>query len=293
MELRRLANKLGAEVKGVDLRKPLPEAELRDIRRAWNDHLVLLFRGQELSPEEHIAFSRNFGDLDRHEALPRYRHPDHPEIFMVTNRQVDGKPSATRNTGRQWHNDLSYTTRPATGALLHCRECPPVGGDTMFANMYEAFETLSSPMQRFLEPLWAVHDIMGSRDLRTRDPAQIAELRKINPPVAQPAVRIHPETGRKALNVHEMMCTHFVGMTREESQPILQFLHEHSTRHENVYRHMWRVDDLLLWDNRCTLHIALADYEHTSPRHMLRTTILGDKVGQVVGDDELAKIAWH
>ena len=291
MELRRLSNGLGAEVLGVDLAKPMRDTEIQAIRAAWGDHLVLLFRNQALSPEAHIAFSRRFGELDRHEALPRYRHPEHAEIFMVTNHEIEGKPSATRNTGRQWHNDLSYTTRPAMGALLYCRESPPVGGDTMFANMYKAYETLSAPMRRFLDPLWAVHDIMGSRDLHKRDPAQVAELRRINPPVAQPVVRTHPETGRKALNVHEMMTTHFVGMTRAESRPILEFLFEHSTPHENVYRHQWQVDDLLLWDNRCTLHIALADYEHTSPRHMLRTTLLGEKMGRVVGEEEVAKIA--
>ncbi len=291
MEVRPLANALGAEVSGIDLAKPLRPGEAEALREAWHAHLVLVFPGQRLSPAAHIAFSRHFGELDRHEALPRYRHPDHPEIFMITNHEVDGKPSATRNTGRQWHNDLSYTTRPATGALLYCRECPPVGGDTMFANMYRAYETLSKPMRDFLDPLWAVHDVMGSRDLRKRDPAQVAEIRRLNPPVAQPVVRTHPQTGRKALNVHEMMCTHFVGMSREESRPILEFLYEHSTPHENVYRHRWQVDDLLMWDNRCTLHIALADYEHTSPRHMLRTTLLGEPMGRLVGEDEIAKIA--
>ena len=290
MEVRRLANALGAEISGIDLAHPLSAAQADAVRAAWHEHLVLLFRNQRLSPDAHIAFSRHFGELDRHEALPRYRHPDHPEIFMITNHEVDGKASATRNTGRQWHNDMSYTVRPAMGSLLYCRECPSVAGDTMFANMVRAYETLSKPMRDFLDPLWAVHDVMGSRDLRKRDPAQIAEIRKLTPPVAQPVVRTHPATGRKALNVHEMMCTHFVGMTREESRPILEFLYEHSTPHENVYRHRWQVDDLLMWDNRCTLHIALADYEHTSPRHMLRTTLLGEPMGRIVGDDEVAKI---
>jgi taurine dioxygenase len=291
MELRPLSNALGAEIVGVDLSRPLRDADVDAIRAAWHDHLVLLFRNQALTPEAHIAFSRHFGELDRHEALPRYRHPQHAEIFMVTNREVDGKPSATRNTGRQWHNDLSYTTHPAMGALLYCVECPPVGGDTMFANMYRAYESLSAPMREFLDPLWAVHDVMGSRDLRKRDPAQVAELRRINPPVAQPVVRTHPQTGRKALNVHEMMCTHFVGMSRDESRPILEFLYEHSTPHENVYRHRWQVNDLVMWDNRCTLHIALADYQHTSPRHMLRTTLLGEECGKLVDENEIAKIA--
>src|SRR5688500_17089794 len=153
MEPCRLSNALGAEVMGVDLAKPLSDADFEAIRSAWHEHLVLLFRGQQLSPQEHIVFSRRFGDLDRHEALPRYRHPDHAEIFMVTNHEIDGKPSATRNTGRQWHNDMSYTTRPALGSLLYCRESPPVGGDTMFANMYRAYEALSAPMRHFLDPL--------------------------------------------------------------------------------------------------------------------------------------------
>lgn len=292
MELRRLSNSLGAEVIGVDLAQPLAPADLDEIRAAWRDHLVLLFRNQQLTPQAHIDFSRQFGDLDRHEALPRYRHPDHPEIFMITNHEIDGKPSATRNTGRQWHNDLSYTTRPAMGSLLYCRECPPVGGDTMFANMYLAYETLSKPLRDFLAPLSAVHDVMGSRDLRKRDPEQIAELRRLNPPVSHPVVRRHPVSGRQALNVHEMMCTHFVGMGREESQPILHFLEQHATAHENVYRHQWRVNDLVMWDNRCTLHIALADYEHSSPRHMLRTTLLGEETGKPVSPQEAAKISW-
>lgn len=152
----------------------------------------------------------------------------------------------------------------------------------MFANMYRAYESLTPGMRALLDPLWAVHDVMGSRDLRTRDPQQVAELRRLNPPVAQPVVRTHPETGRKALYVNEMLSTHFTGLTAEESRPILQFLFEHSTPHENVYRHPWHVNDLLMWDNRCTIHIALADYEHSSPRHMLRTTILGEALGRLV-----------
>ena len=282
MKIRRLSNALGAEVMGVDLSTSLHPDQIAAIRAAWMEHQVLLFRDQVLTPEAHIAFSRQFGELDRHDALPRYRHPEHAEIFMVTNHMIDGKPSATRNTGRQWHTDLSYTTRPACGALLYCREAPPVGGDTMFANMYRAYESLTPGMRALLDPLWAVHDVMGSRDLRTRDPQQVAELRRLNPPVAQPVVRTHPETGRKALYVNEMLSTHFTGMTAEESRPILQFLFEHSTPHENVYRHPWHVNDLLMWDNRCTIHIALADYEHSSPRHMLRTTILGEALGRLV-----------
>lgn len=286
MKLRRLSRGLGAEVLDVDLSGPCPPSLVEELKDAWAEYQVLLFRGQELTPEQHVSFSRNFGDLDSHDALPRYRYPGHPEIFQVTNRDIDGKKSQTRNTGRQWHSDLSYTTQPALGALLYCREIPEVGGDTMFANMYMAFESLSMGLREALLPLWAVHNIRGSRDLARRDKEQVAELYRINPPVAHPVVRKHPVTERLALYVSEMMTTHFVGWTREESRGLLRYLFDLSTVPEATYRHRWHVNDLLMWDNRCTLHLALGDYDHSMPRHMLRTTLLGEKMGYVVGQEE-------
>lgn len=283
--IRRLSNAIGAEVTGIDLAKPLATPTVEAIRQAWFDHCVLLFRDQDITVEDHIAFSRHFGDLDQHDATPAYRMKGYPEILEVTNRMRNGKASETRNTGRNWHSDLSYTGHPARGSLLWCEERPEVGGDTMFTNMYLAYETLSDKLKGFLGDLYAVHDIGLTKDLDKRDPEKVAELKRLNPPIAHPVVRTHPESGRKALYVSERVRT-FVGMTEEESRPILRFLCEHATQPEFIYRHQWRVHDLLMWDNRCTMHVALADFDQTKARHMRRTSLLGEPSGFLYSENE-------
>ncbi len=282
IKVRRLSHGLGAEITGVDLRKPLDQAAAAEVRRAWLENLVIVFPGQDLTPAQQIAFGRLFGELDDHRSVPFYRHPEHPEIYLITNKQIGGKPSETRDTGRAWHSDHSFTTRPTMATMLYCREIPPVGGTTMFTSMYMAFETLSPALRGVLEKLEAVHSFSyySARGLRGRNPEQIAHMNKINPPVAQPVVRTHPETGRKALYVNEMMTSHFVGMTPEESAGLLKYLCEHSVQPEFTYRHSWKVNDLLMWDNRCTLHLAPADYSHDHPRHMHRITVLGTPSGR-------------
>lgn len=282
LQVRRLAHALGAEITGVDLRKPLEPAAESEVRRAWLDHLVIVFPGQELTPAQQIAFGRMFGELDDHKSVPFYRHPEHPEIYLITNRQIGGKPSETRDTGRAWHSDHSFTTRPTMATMLYCREIPPVGGTTMFTNMTMAFETLSEGLRAVLERLEAVHSFAyySARGLKGRNPEQIAHMNRINPPVAQPVVRVHSETGRKALYVSEMMTSHFAGMTPEESAGLLEYLFRHSVKPEFTYRHNWKVNDLLMWDNRCTMHLAPADYTHDEPRHMHRITVLGSPSGR-------------
>ena len=237
--IRPLGFALGAEVTGVDLRAALSEQTRRTIYQAWLKHLVLVFPGQDLQAQELIAFSRNFGDLDRHDSTPHYRDPEHPEILLVTNRQRDGKPSETRNTGRNWHSDLTYTRHPAKGALLLCKEKPPVGGDTLFANLYLSYETLSPKYRAFLEGLEAIHDVTLVKGIEKRDPAKVADMKRINPPIAHPVVRVHPETGRKSLFVGQRV-RGFVGMTEEESAPILAFLNEHEQAAQIPFRRQVR-----------------------------------------------------
>ncbi|MGD9921586.1 MAG: TauD/TfdA dioxygenase family protein, partial [Pseudorhodoplanes sp.] len=282
LKIRRLSYALGAEIIGADLTKPMSEEAFAEIRHAFHEHLVLLFRDQVLTPEQHIAFSRRFGELDVH-PFSRYNLPGYPEVLQITNHVIDGKPSDTRNTGRQWHSDLSFTTRPALGSLLYCKEVPEVGGNTMFANMYMAYETLSPGLREMLDRLWAVHDMSMGKDIANRDPAFMAEMKKKNPPVAQPVVRIHPETGRKALYVSEMVTSHFEGWTFDESRPLLNYLFAHSVQPEFTYRQQWRPHDLLMWDNRSAMHLAVADFDHSTPRHMLRTQISGEALGRVAG----------
>ena len=276
----RLAHGLGAEVTGVDIAGPLDADTVAAIRQAWLAHQVLVFRGQRLTPAQQIRFSGYFGPLDANQGLPHYRHPEHPEIFVITTKPVAGKPSETRHTGRAWHTDLSHTLNPAMGTLLHCLEKPPVGGDTVWANMYMAWETLSAPLRGFLETLSAVHDLSLVRDFARRDPRQVAEMYRLNPPVAQPVARRHPESGRTALFIAHRVGK-FVGMSERESRPLLDFLLEHATQPEFCYRHRWREHDLVMWDNRCTLHIALQDYDINEARHMLRTTLTGAPSGRL------------
>jgi taurine dioxygenase len=198
----------------------------------------------------------------------------------VVNQEIAGR---RQPVGRQWHSDLSTTLRPARGSLLRSVVIPPVGGDTMFTNMYLAYETLSEKMKAIVDPLHAVHDMTVARHSRGRDPADLAEVRKRNPPVAHPMVRVHPETGRKALYVSEMTTTGIVGLTDEEAEPLLGFLYRHCVQPEFTYRHKWQVDDLIAWDNRCTMHLALSDYDIEVPRRLYRTTLLGEPSGALVG----------
>lgn len=289
LKIRRLSFALGAEITGVDLTRPLDSNTLAEIRKAWLEHSVVTFPGQRLAPEQQIAFGRNFGTLDDHKSLPFYRHPQYPEIYLITNKPVNGKPSETRDTGRIWHSDHSFTTHPTMATMLYCLEIPPAGGTTLFTNMYMAYDSLSDTLKRILEGLEAVHRIpyLSFKHFKDRDPKQIAEMMRINPPVAQPVVRIHPETGRKALYVSEGMTPRFVGMTEEESQGLLQYLFRHSVRPEFTYRHSWSTQDLLMWDNRCTLHLAPPDYTHDHSRHMHRITVLGTPSGRVLEEAAL------
>jgi taurine dioxygenase len=281
---KRLSYGIGAEILGADLTRPLSDEDVAQIRKSWVDHGIVLIRDQKITPEQHIAFSARFGQLDDHTALFKYRHPEHAEIFIVTTRpNADGSPSNTRETGVNWHSDMSYTLRPAMGSLLYCLEIPEVGGDTQFANMYLAYDGLSDGLKRLIEPLqavhsyaWAIHDTE-----KGRNPEFAKAHIEVNPPVVQPIVRVHPETGRKALYVSEGATTHIAGMTLAESQAILKPLFEHSVRPEFTYRHHWRLHDLVMWDNRSTMHKALRDRLPGTHRHMHRTTILGEPCGEL------------
>lgn len=272
---------LGAEVTGLDLRRPLTESERGTVYDAWLKHQVLVFPGQDLTPEQHIAFSANFGALDDHSAQPSsYLHPDHNEILLVTNRMINGKPSETRRTGRNWHADLTYTQCPAKGSLLLCKERPPVGGDTLWANMHLAYETLSPKMRAFIDDLECVHTTAIGNLMAGRDPAQTAELHRRNPPVIHPLVRVHSETGRKALMAGQRI-RNVIGLSDEEGTALLAFLNQHATSPEFTFRHRWRVGDIVLWDNRNTQHLALPDFDQTQPRTMLRCSLRGDTVGRL------------
>lgn len=279
LSIRPLSRACGAEVAGIDLARALEAETVQRLHRALGEHGILLFRDAGLTPAEHVAFSRHFGPLETH-VVGEFNLPGHPEVFVVSNVREEGKLKGAVYAGQYWHSDLSYMKKPSLGSLLLCREMPEVGGDTMWANMVLAYETLSEVMKSFLSGLKAVHDYSHAYDtyfahLKERPPLT-PEQRAKTPPVEQPMVRTHPVTGRKALYVNPGFTKAIVGMPKEESQPILQMLFAHATRPEFTYRHKWRVNDLVFWDNRCTMHYALADYDFSVRRHMHRTTIAGD-----------------
>jgi taurine dioxygenase len=287
LKVERVGHACGARVTGLDLARPLSSADVAAIREAWLEHLVLVFPEQKLDAQSLVDFTRNFGELDDYATQPFNRHPDIDEVFVLTNKRTNGKPSPTYNSGQNWHTDLSYTTRPAKGTSVYCIEKPSVGGDTMFANMYLAYERLSPKMRELLDGLECVHDASLIEGLDKRGPEVANEFRRLNPPVVHPAVRLHPESGRKALYVNERV-RNFLGLSEAESKPIVKFLCEHSVQPRMTYRHYWSVGDLVMWDNRCTVHLAVGDYDPAEIRHMIRTSGMGDYYGRYL-DPEQAK----
>lgn len=279
LEINRLGGALGAELRGLDLAEPLGGNLLETVRQAFVDHSVLVFRDQTLTPEQLITFSGLFGESVPH-LLEGFQHEENPKVFLISNVQEDGKPKGAIYAGQYWHSDLSYMPLPALGSMLNAVEIPKTGGDTMFANMYLAYETLSDTMKTLIANLQAVHDYTHAYDtvfskLPGRPPMTEAEKAKV-PPVTHPIVRTHPDSGRKALYVNPGFTAGIVGMTEDEGRAILDFMFAHATRPEFIYRHQWQPRDLVFWDNRCLMHRAVADYDMAEPRHMHRATIQGD-----------------
>jgi taurine dioxygenase len=284
--VRRLGYALGAEVTGLDLTECLDDAIVATIRKIWLDNLVLCIRGQQLSPTQMMAFCGRFGELHQH-VNPTEHHPDHPPITMIVNKPItiNGK-AYPGGISDEWHADQVFTVRPPTLGFLNAQELPAVGGDTLFANMYLAYETLSPALQRMIDPLEAVFDMTIAGAFRRSTPEKQAELRARNPPVVHSLVRVHPETGRKALYVSHRL-RNFIGMTEEETKPIFDYLTEHATRYELSYRHCWVAHDLVMWDNRCTLHRAVGDYDPGQLRRMQRCELVAPKTGRLYSDGNL------
>jgi taurine dioxygenase len=280
MKFRYATPGFGLQVEGVDLSKPLPPDGAQALRQAWHDSGgVLFFRDQELTPEQHIAFSRNFGVVydqgaNNNPALAHYYLDGHPEIFQVSNKKIDGKPVGREDAGTYWHSDASWQADPPIGSLLYAKELPIVGGDTMFADMYRAYETLSDPMKRMLEGLEAEHSLLSAVLQTSYAKEYVGKLDEANRKHAvHPLVKTHPGSGRKLLFVNPGFTARILGIPAAESRAILEFLFAHSTIPDHVYRHVWQRHDLLMWDNRCVMHYAVPNYKAHGTRHMHRTTI--------------------
>ena len=295
MQVKPLSYALGAEVRGVDLAKPLDEATIAAIRQAWVDHLVLCFPGQALSPQQQIAFCSRFGPLDDHRNRPLWNRPDFPQINIVSNKpQTIGGKKLMTLVADKWHTDMSFANRPATASWLHALQLPRIGGDTLFANMYRAYEALSPRMQQLAQQFQGVHDVSGAPDFQRYTPQVQAERKRNYPPVVHPVVRTHPESGRKGLFVGGFL-KHFVGFSERESRPIIDYFNEFSTGPEFTYRHPWKQQDVLMWDNRCTMHFAVQDYDTNELRVLQRCTLFAPVSGDYYDPDEpdgLRKTAW-
>lgn len=253
----------GAEIRGVDLSRPLSEAQASRIVRALLDHCVIFFRGQEISEADQVRFTRIFG-----RPVPHVREQaDRPikEIFIISNVTEDGKPiGALGNDEIQFHSDLSYMPEPGTVSILYAIEVPDTGGDTMWVNLYRAYEELDEGLKGRVEDLRAVH--------RHPRPQQ-------NPPTpaVHPVIRTHPETGRRLIYVSPHLTSHIDGVSEAESRELLDKLVSHATQPKYVWRHRWRVGDLLVWDNRCTMH-RRESFPNDQRRVMKRTQIFGEAV---------------
>lgn len=280
MHIKPLATALGAEITGVDLTRALDQDTVSRIRAAWLDRLVLIFPGQNISDPQLLAFTRNFGELDPPGPNP-YGAPflkDFPEINVISNVMEQGVPIGNLGAGEAiWHADMTYVEEPPKGAVLHALEIPPDGGDTYFANMYAAYDALPADLKRRIDGLGAIHDATyNSAGIMRKGYKEVTDPRQA-PGAHHPLVRVHPDTGRKCLFLGRRRNSYILGLSLEESEALLDQLWEHATQEQFWMAHTWRVHDVLMWDNRCTLH-RRDPFDANSRRIMHRTQIKGEPV---------------
>ena len=269
IEVQPLGGSLGAEIRGVNVAAALDDAVIAEIRQAFLDHLVVFFRDQKLTPPAQLAFARRFGEPMEYPQLKGL-----PECPLIT--PVLKLAHETINFGGVWHSDTTYLTRPPMASMLYAVELPPYGGDTIFANQYAAYESVSDGLRRTLDGLIGVNSSTKADASKTREDrlkAAGVEMKVLTS--EHPAVRTHPETGRKALYVNHGHTAHFKGWTEEESRPLLEYLFQHQVRPELCYRFQWQPGSIAFWDNRCAQHNAVNDYAGFK-RLMHRVTLAGD-----------------
>ncbi len=276
LDIRPLAGALGAEIAGTDLSQPLDDAVFAEIHRAFLDHQVIVFRDQSITPQQELAFARRFGTPGIYPFMAGL--PNAPEVTEILKTETD-----KINFGGYWHSDTTYMEKPALGTVLYAHEVPAAGGDTQFANLYLAYDSLSDGMKDLLRTLRAINS-SAQKDRGGRARKMIAingmkdgfrkEAEELE--AEHPVVRTHPETGRQSLYLNRSHTVRFAGWTEEESGPLLRFLCAHAIRPEFTCRVRWAPGTLVVWDNRCTLHQAVNDYAGQR-RRMHRITIDGDR----------------
>jgi taurine dioxygenase len=272
LNIRPIADALGAEIGGVDLSSDLSDDTIAEIRQALLDHLVIFFRDQDITPDQHLAFAKHFGEIVEYPLVKGLEGC--PQIMTVVKLEHE-----KHNFGGLWHTDTTYLEKPPLGSILVARELPPYGGDTEFANMYMAYDTLSDGMKKLLDPLKGVSvsnlpKVRQTRQARMDDSARAAPDTVLT--AIQPVIRTHPETGKKLIYVNGAHTIRFEGMSDEESAPLLKYLFEHQTQSDFTCRFRWEPGSIAFWDNRSTQHNPINDY-HGFKRVMHRITLAGDK----------------
>jgi taurine dioxygenase len=270
-QTRPLSPALGAEIIGVDLRREIDEEFGIRLLDIWHRNLVILLRDQRLSEEDQVRFAQRFGPPAVIHTKQFIRR--HPSVMLITNIREDGKPIGALPDGEmQFHSDQCYQERPAMASMLYAIEVPNKGGNTLFANAYAAYETLPAEIMRRIEGRRA----LNAYDYDTAATKRGTKVTEHVPTYAHPVVRTHPVTARKALYVNRLMTVRIEDMPEEESSELLDFLFDHQEQRQFIYEHVWRVGDILMWDNRCTLH-ARTDFSVDERRLMRRVTIMGEK----------------
>ncbi len=261
---------IGAEISGIDLGGEIADEEIATIRQALLDYKVLFFRDQDITTDQHLAFGRRFGELEVHPFA--INKPDHPEVLAITH---DADHPGRENN---WHSDVTWRLEPSLGSILRCIECPPVGGDTLFADMYAAYDGLPQRIKDRVEGRVARHDFAHFRNLLRRRGAtddEVAEMEATYPNPEHPVIRTHPETGRKGIYVNSAFTQEIVGMDPDESAELLQILYAQAQFPEYQVRFSWEPNSIAFWDNRACQHYATSDYwPHV--RRVERVTIIGD-----------------
>ena len=275
LEIRPTGAALAAEIRGIDLSQPLGDNIFGEIEHAYNEYDVIFFRNQQITPEQQVAFTRRFGEIEFNIFGERWSVPGYPEIIVVSNITEDGKPIGVRRAGENWHSDMCYTARPPRGTILYAIETPELYGlplgDTEFASTAAACDAPPDALRARIEGRRAVFDFTGRKRAFPPTPEEIER----NPPVRHPIVRTHPKTGRKCLYVMRDDCTGIEGISTEEADALICALADHIVKPQFIYRHQWRPGDLLMWDNCTAQHRAIQDYDLPQRRLMHRTTMGG------------------
>ena len=270
----------GAEIQGINIANVLNDSTFKLIESALHDHGVIIFRDQNITEANHIAFTKRFGKIEKNNTAKYYAHPDYPdEILIVSNKKENGKYVGNPNSGHTWHTDQSYSKRPPRATVLNALEVPmkdgkPLG-DTLFANTATVYNALPTNLKKRLEGLKAIHSFSARKHSSNADKQTNAKPKDSHPEVLHPIVRTHPFSGQKCLYVSEGECIGIANMPEQEALPLIKELSDHIIKPEFIYRHHWQKGDLVMWDNCVVHHRAIKDYGPDDLRYVHRTLVMG------------------